>query len=153
MELVRFNIKEIKLVDCLFSLNPKYDLSKEKPVTINSSFDIQYQVNNNVAQLTMKVFSDTETQPFYYNVTLVGLFNFDKIPDHKILDRIVNVNCASILFPYIRETVADLTRRANIPPFHLSPVNFVVEYDKKLKSTKSKKKAARKKPIKPKSPA
>jgi preprotein translocase subunit SecB len=30
-----------------------------------------------------------------------------------------------IISPYIRETIADLTRSAGFPPLHLNPINFV----------------------------
>ncbi|MDP3298216.1 MAG: protein-export chaperone SecB [Thermodesulfovibrionia bacterium] len=29
------------------------------------------------------------------------------------------------MFPYVRETIADLTRRAGFPPLHLNPINFI----------------------------
>ncbi|NSW86690.1 MAG: protein-export chaperone SecB [Syntrophobacteraceae bacterium] len=34
------------------------------------------------------------------------------------------VNCPAIIFPYLRETLADLTRRAAFPPLHLPITNF-----------------------------
>jgi len=54
-----------------------------------------------------------------------GKFNPDQ------LERIANINCASIMFPYLRETIADLTRRAGFPPLHMPPVNFIALADKK----------------------
>jgi preprotein translocase subunit SecB len=51
--------------------------------------------------------------------------------DPDQLERIANINCASIMFPYLRETIADLTRRAGFPPLHIPPVNFIALADKK----------------------
>ena len=54
-----------------------------------------------------------------------GLFEFEEELEEGDIARIAGINCAAILFPYIRETVADLTRRGGFPPLHLAPVNFV----------------------------
>ncbi|WP_353685157.1 protein-export chaperone SecB [Thermodesulfovibrio sp. 3907-1M] len=72
------------------------------------------------------------------------MFVFDKIPEKDELERIVHINCSSIIFPFIRESIADLTIKAGLPPLILDPVNFVAmyesskekeekNYDKKLK--------------------
>jgi len=55
--------------------------------------------------------------------------------------RIVHINCASIIFPFIRESVADLTRRSGLTPLILDPVNFVALYE----SSKEKEKKFNKK--------
>jgi len=33
-----------------------------------------------------------------------------------------------VLFPYVRETIADATLRAGYPPVHLQPINFEALY-------------------------
>lgn len=67
----------------------------------------------------------TKNAPFFIEVQGAGRFIFEKNPDEKILHQMSNVNCPSIIFPYIRETIADITRRAGFPPVHLHPVNFM----------------------------
>jgi len=136
---LQFNIVNIRLVEAQFSLNPKFNFPAGKPISVSSSFDIQYGVNNdNMVNVVSNVFSSNENQPFTYNISLLGQFKFEEMPDKDILDKIVHINCAAILFPYIRETIADLTRRAGVPPFHLSPVNLVNAYSAKIASQKSK---------------
>jgi preprotein translocase subunit SecB len=78
--------------------------------------------------------------PYYFEVRAGGLFTFDKLPTKKMLDQFSSINCPAILFPYIRETVADLTRRAGFPPLHLDPINFI-EMAKDNKKTKNVKKS------------
>jgi len=36
-----------------------------------------------------------------------------------------NVNCRAIIFPYLREYISDLTKRAGFTPLFLPPFNFV----------------------------
>lgn len=67
----------------------------------------------------------TEDAPFFLEVQGAGKFIFQEKPDEIILSQMSNVNCPAIVFPYIRETIADITRRAGFPPVHLNPVNFI----------------------------
>lgn len=135
---LQFNIIDIRVVESHFLLNPNLSFPKGKPISINSSFDTQYESNNDIANVVLRVFSNDNTQPFTYNVSLLGRFQFKEMPDKDMLDKIVHINCAAILFPYVRECVADLTRRAGIPPFHLAPVNFVDAYNVRMASQQAK---------------
>jgi preprotein translocase subunit SecB len=81
--------------------------------------------------------------PYYFEVRAGARFIFDKLPGKKILEQFAKINCPAIIFPYIRETVADLTRRAGFPPLHLDPINFV----EMGKRTDKEKKDKKKKPI------
>lgn len=56
-----------------------------------------------------------------------GIFQIRNVPDAD-LEPILAVACPNILFPYARETVADLVARAGFPPIHLAPVNFEAMY-------------------------
>lgn len=63
--------------------------------------------------------------PYRFEVESGGIFQFENVPEEKILKQLATINCPAILFPYIRETIADLTRRAGFPPLHLNPINFI----------------------------
>lgn len=74
--------------------------------------------------------------PYRFEVESGGLFQFEIVPEEKLLKQLATINCPAILFPYVRETVADLTRRAGFPPLHLNPINFIQlanEQEAKLK--------------------
>ncbi len=64
---------------------------------------------------------------FLVEAAQAGLFQIRNVPDPD-LEPILAVACANILFPYARETVADLIGRAGFPPIHLAPVNFEAMY-------------------------
>ncbi|MDO9289105.1 MAG: protein-export chaperone SecB [Thermodesulfovibrionales bacterium] len=63
--------------------------------------------------------------PYRFEVEAGSLFQFDNVPEEKILKQLTTINCPAIIFPYVRETIADLTRRAGFPPLHLNPINFI----------------------------
>jgi len=58
---------------------------------------------------------------------LIHTLQAKEISDEQI-KKVGIVNCAAIIFPYLREHLADLTRRSGLPPFHLPPINFVKVY-------------------------
>lgn len=43
-------------------------------------------------------------------------------------DQILNAYCPTVLFPYAREIISDMTNKASFPPLNLAPVNFDVLY-------------------------
>ena len=64
---------------------------------------------------------------FLVEASQAGIFQIRNVPEAD-LDPILGVACANILFPYARETIADLISRAGFPPIHLAPVNFEAMY-------------------------
>ena len=137
MEL-KFNIKDISLLECHFKVNPEYRF-KDKPVNISSSIDIQLAQDTKNVQVIISVNSDKKEQPFIFNIVLSGLFCFEEMLPQNELERVAHINCAAIVFPYIRETVADITRRAGLPPFHMGPINFIKLYEAKQEVERSRK--------------
>jgi preprotein translocase subunit SecB len=47
------------------------------------------------------------------------------------------IHCPTVLFPYVRETIADATQRAGYPPVHLHPINFEALYAQQLAQQQS----------------
>lgn len=56
-----------------------------------------------------------------------GIFRIAGLPQEQ-LSMALGIGCPNIIFPYARETVADVIQRAGFPPLHLAPVNFEGEY-------------------------
>lgn len=56
-----------------------------------------------------------------------GIFNIGGYEQHE-LAAMVGSYCPSILFPFARETIADLVTRGGFPQLLLSPVNFDALY-------------------------
>ncbi|MEW6187385.1 MAG: protein-export chaperone SecB [Thermodesulfobacteriota bacterium] len=128
-----FQIAGIRLNESHFSLIRDFKREKNKPIEIKHSVEVEYKTNDKILQVMVSVSSDFENQPFRFAVAWEGVFTLKEMPLKEDLDRIANINCAAIIFPYVRETIADLTRRANIPPFNLPPFNFPAMYEEKHK--------------------
>lgn len=68
---------------------------------------------------------------FLVEVKQAGIFRIENIPEQD-LDPILSVACPNILFPFVREVVADAVNRAGFPPVLLAPVNFEAVYQQRV---------------------
>lgn len=133
MEL-KFKIASIKQVESHFALNPDFKPEKDKPIEIGYGINVSLEKRDKMVNVVVSIVSDKKPQPFTFNIATAGLFNFNKLPQKQELEKVAHINCASIIFPYIRESLADLTRRAGLPPFHIDPVNFNNIYEEQKKA-------------------
>lgn len=87
-------------------------------------------LQDGVHEVTLKatVTAKNDGKPlFLVEVVQGGIFQIRDVPDDE-MSAVLGVSCPTILFPYVRETVADLVTRAGFPPVHLAPVNFEAMY-------------------------
>jgi len=95
-------------------------------VEISPSINVNHNLAENVMTVGLRVEISQLGLPFSLAVAMVGRFVFaDSEIDADKLVRIARINCASILFPFAREVVADVTRRGGFPSLLLPPINFV----------------------------
>lgn len=122
---VQITFEHFGITSILFNINSNF--KKENEVTVNPEMAGRTNYNKETGKLQafMKVSLNSGNLPFYLTVEGFGVFTFDGEPDKHILKNISSINAPAIIFPYIRETIADITRRAGFPPLHLPPVNFV----------------------------
>jgi preprotein translocase subunit SecB len=126
---VQFSLLNIMLTESHFKLNADFKPSPRRPVEIPYGIDIKHQREGKTIKVTVSINStERKNKPFMFDITMMGTFAFNKIPTKDHLTKIVRINCAAIIYPYIRESLADLTRRADITPFHLELINFVKLY-------------------------
>lgn len=84
--------------------------------------------------LTLTVTAKTGDKTlFLVEATQAGIFKITGVPLADI-QPILGIHCPTILFPYVRETIADAVSRAGFPPVHLDPINFELLYQQQLAS-------------------
>ncbi len=127
-----FQFKSFKLLEIHFNVNYEFLLKKdrEKQVKISPEIGSGYQmVDSHICQVVLDVNLTKEEGPFSFSIKGQGDFEFqNEIKDVKEIENVVHVNLLAIMYPFIREPVADLTRRMGFTPLLLSPVNFVEMY-------------------------
>jgi preprotein translocase subunit SecB len=64
-------------------------------------------------------------QGVIYNVELVygGVFRLRNIPQN-LLQPVLFIDCPTLLFPFMRRVLADVTRDGGFPPLMLDPIDF-----------------------------
>jgi preprotein translocase subunit SecB len=80
--------------------------------------------------LTLTVTAKLEQDvAFLVEVQQAGIFLLRGFTDEDERKRALGAECLSILFPFARETVADLVQRGGFPQLLLQPVDFGALYD------------------------
>jgi preprotein translocase subunit SecB len=128
----------------VFNIEKVYvkDASIETPNSPQVFFEpgqpqVEVQLQNNAERVNDAMFEvvvtvtvtakSAERTLFLVEVAEAGIFQIRNVPESD-LDPILGIACPNILFPYARETLADLIGRAGFPPIHLAPVNFEAMY-------------------------
>jgi preprotein translocase subunit SecB len=125
---VHFSIKDIRLLKLHFFLDPQRiggDEDEGVPVEIEIACKSNYDEKQHLLRVDLLLKSKDASPSFNFNVEVGGIFLLDEKPSDEELFRLRTINCPAILFPYVREIVSDLTRRAGLSPLHLPPANFV----------------------------
>jgi preprotein translocase subunit SecB len=68
---------------------------------------------------------------FLVEAAQAGIFSIKGVPADR-LQPVIAIHCPTVLFPYVRETIAAATTRAGYPPVHLAPINFEALYAQQL---------------------
>ena len=112
---------------------PKIFLNREQPnIELNLSFHsekIDESIYQTILHATISAKANEE-QMFLIELEQVGIFQMRNIPEDQ-MELVYNIECPTILFPYLRETVTDLTTKAGFLPVILTPVNFAFLYHQK----------------------
>ena len=83
----------------------------------------QYEVELSVA---CKAQHDEEPA-FVVEAAYAGVFEIKGVPQEQ-LEMIMLVECPRLLFPFLRQVIADATRNGNFPPVMLEPIDFLTIY-------------------------
>lgn len=103
------------------------DVEGDDDVSFSLKIDTGYKYEYKKKKLlvVIDVLIDEETMPFRLHVEFQGLFTLNKSIGKEKVKPFAEINCPAIIFPFLRESVADITRRAGFPPLYLPVINFV----------------------------
>ncbi len=142
-----FSIQKLYVKDVSFESpdTPKaFSFSKWEPkieLNLNHTHSaIDDKIYEAVLTVTATV-KQQEKTAFLVEVQQAGVFaivGFDENERNYILSS----QCMSILFPYAREAISDLTSRGGFPPLVLTPVNFDALYKQHVQQQADKEQGA-----------
>ena len=84
-----------------------------------------------VLRITTKAEEENKTL-FLVEVQYGGVFTVNPALPEEIHSRILFVDCASVIFPFARRIISDLTSEGGFPPLLLEPINFEAIYIQKM---------------------
>ncbi len=67
---------------------------------------------------------------FVVETTYAGAFEIKNVPAEQ-LEAVMLVECPRLLFPFIRQIIADTTIAGNFPPIMLDPIDFFMIYQQR----------------------
>lgn len=125
-----FNIQDTRLLSAHFDVNRSFEPGPDVKVDVKITINHTWHEDTKILQVSDVVEVSGIEAPFNLMVEYAGIFLFENVLSATdVITRIAEINCASILFPFAREAVAEITRRAGIGPMLLQPVNFIELYN------------------------
>ncbi len=132
----QFGIQRIYVKDISFETpnSPEIFTVKGQP---NINIDLNTQVKplqEGVYEIVLQITVTNkieEKTAFLAEVQQAGIFNISGFGDPE-LGHMLHSYCATILFPYARETISDLVTKGSFPQLLLAPVNFDALYAQHL---------------------
>lgn len=123
-------VRDITLESVTFQVNHGYTDEPEKEgFAYKLKRTSHYDEKRNTLIVSLGVETPRKEEspdyPFYFDIVFQGAFVFTEPISEELQKQYATVNCPAILFPYLREALADLTRRGGFPPLHLPVTNFV----------------------------
>lgn len=88
--------------------------------TVSQAIDTD--VYESVLTMTITARIDNKTL-FLIEASQAGIFTIRGVSEQQV-GQLLATHCPTVLFPYVRETIADATTRMGFPPIHLAPINF-----------------------------
>jgi len=147
---VNFRLREFRLLEVSLKLDvdKSADLQEGVPLSFGVGVSCNYNKESKLLNLIMEISPEGEQYPCFLKVKGGAVFEFEGSPTQSQLDQCARINCPAVVFPFMREVIADLTRRAGLKPLYAPLINFshFPEKDKK-KKPKARRKAAKKKAI------
>lgn len=124
-----FSILDCRLLSAHFEGNKEYVPNSDISINYNLTVKHNYVDAEDMLHLLLNVDVNSQDSPIILAVLYGARFNFEHKPEKpEDIAFIAEINCAAIVFPFMREMIADLTTRAGLPPLLLPPVNFVDFY-------------------------
>ena len=106
------------------------------PINLTISHKYKYDYKNKTIAVLLSASVNDKQMPFLLEIEYEGLFALNKRVSKKVVEPIAQMNCPAILFPFLRETVAEITRRGGFNPLMLPVINFVQSAkERKAKTT------------------
>lgn len=127
-----FKFISFKVSKLVYNENKSFNNNSDSnEIEIAPNFEVDYHSKNKRVFVDLSIKIENKNAPFSLQTVLTGTFDLDHELEKDALDKLARINLAAILFPFLRQVVADLTTKAGFTPLLLPPVNFSKAYKPK----------------------
>jgi len=82
--------------------------------------------------LTLKINAESEGNPvFLMELDYAGMFEISNVPAAQMHPFLL-IQCPTMIFPFARRIVSDMTRDGGFPPVNVDPIDFMALYRNEL---------------------
>lgn len=120
---------EIPLAPQIYTRNWQPQLDVQVTTSLQPINAEQTQVLLSVT-VTAKLDNDVA---FLAEVQQAGIFLVKGVSDNAVRQRVLGSDCPNILFPFARESIAELVQRGGFPQLLLQPIDFGALYEDHLR--------------------
>ena len=127
---IRTLIDGPSILTCEF--NKKEPVKSEKP-TIECGYSLEIIADTETKNVKISIIatSNSDSVPFMFNVKSEGIFLINNCPieiiDKVAFEKNVLTKTWPYMFTFLKEVIADLTRKADLPTFNLPPIDLELE--------------------------
>lgn len=127
-------LKDISFENLNFLM--KYNEKKTQPeVSVNVETEVSKITDNNY-NVSMKVIAQSvveNTNIFVLEMEYCALVSTTPDLQNDILEPVLLVHCPFLMFPFVREIIANITRCGGYPPLLVEPIDFAALFIEKKK--------------------
>lgn len=135
-----FNIEKIYIKDISYeapSVPSAFIQAQNVTAEINVQLGVEHGALNpeqgiHEVALTVTATAKRENKNiFLVEVKQAGIFRISGV-EGDTLQRALEISCAYVLLPFVRETINDLVGKGGFPQLLINPINFEALYEQKL---------------------
>jgi len=116
-----------------FSVNEH--LTHSAQATVRTEFKVRHETSGNRLKVHLTIFFKDKNAPFSVHLDGVGLFELENTFTDLEIEELSHSHCTTIMFPYMREVIADISRRAGFPPLHIPQIDFTQVFKQQTSQT------------------
>jgi len=114
--------------------NPNENTQPKIEIALNINNKI---LKEDVYEVTLKIIAKAllnERELFNIELDYAGIFTIKNfLPEQQ--EQVLSIHCPTLIFPFARRVLADITREAGFLPFMLDPIDFANLYKQKKEQT------------------
>ncbi len=112
--------------------------NKEKPnVNLSINLDARKINQDNIYEISLKFGAiakiNEDSTLFDLEIIYCGVFDLSSVKQ-DVLEQVMLIYCPTLLFPYLRKIISDVTSEAGMNPLQINPIDFAKLYNGRKKS-------------------